>query len=150
MESIPGVPGHTLGAPGPPRNTKLSKSFALKFGAPGPPAASPARDVSRGPPQGTQGGPGVHVAHSTKFNTSRAKINQTKNKALDCSAPSRCSSMKYGLFMKTLGPHGAPRVPWGPWGSKFWPGGRGPNFHPRGSQGTLGAPWGPRVLINNP
>ena len=45
--------------------------------------------------------------------TSRAKINQTKNKALGRSAASRCSSMNYGLFIKTLGPPGPP-------GAKNW------------------------------
>ena len=51
--------------------------------------------------------------------------------------------MNYGLFIKTLGPHGAPRVPWGPQGSKFGPGGRGPNFDPRGPWGPLGSLGGP-------
>ena len=74
-------------------------------------------------------------------NTSRAKINQTKNKALGRSAPSRCSSMNYGLFIKTLGPHGAPRVPWDPQGSKFGPRPPGPNFDPRGP-GVPREPWG--------
>ena len=47
--------------------------------------------------------------------------------------------MNYGLFIKTLGPHGAPRVPWDPRGSKFGPRPPGPNFDPQGPQGTLGA-----------
>ena len=64
------------------------------------------------------------------WSTSRAKINQTKNKALGRSAPSRCSSMNYGLFIKTLGTPGIkiaggaqilipgdPREPCGPHGA---------------------------------
>ena len=71
------------------------------------------------------------------------KLTRRKNKALGRSAPSRCSSMNYGLFIKTLGPHGAPRVPWDPRRSKFglrppaWPkfwSPPGPNFECEGAE----------------